>query len=135
MYKAIKRQKGVEGHPISVGIDVGAEECRKNLTEEGVISTGKKIYRPPLQSTYKETELSEDLNYGMEWVFRDFGRSLKQAKDPLQPRDDVMEFNVQTNTKELENNLKLQGWPNDLQDKVKEVAIEYWDVFCENVIQ
>ena len=43
----------------------------------------------------------------MEWVFRDYKRSLKQAKEPLPPRDDVMEFDVQTNIKELENNLKV----------------------------
>ena len=43
----------------------------EKIIEKGVMSTGKKVYRPPLPSTYKETELSEDLNDGMEWVFRD----------------------------------------------------------------
>ena len=52
-------------------------------------------------------------------MFRDYGRSLKQAKDPLPTRDDVMEFDVQINKKELENSLKLQGYPSDLQYKVK----------------
>ena len=58
----------------------------------------------------------------MEWVFRDYGRSLNQSKEPLPPRDDVMEFDVQTNTKKLETNLKLQGCTSDLQDKFKEVV-------------
>ena len=58
----------------------------------------------------------------MEWVFIDYGRPLKQARDPLPPRYDVMKFDVQTNIKELEKNLKLQGCPSNLQDKVKEVA-------------
>ena len=44
----------------------------------------------PIPSTYKETELSEDLKYDMEWVFRDYNRSLKQEKDPLPPREDVV---------------------------------------------
>ena len=43
-----------------------------------------------------------------------------------------MEFDVRTNTNESEKNIKLQGCPNDLQDKVKEVVTEYWDVFCED---
>ena len=43
----------------------GAEACRNPPKEKGVINTGKKVYRPPLPSTYKETELSEDLNDGM----------------------------------------------------------------------
>ena len=135
MDKAIKRRKVVESYPIAVGVEVGAEICREKPTEKGVICTGKKVYRHPLPSTYKETELSEDLNDGMEWVFIDYGRSLKQEKEPLPPRDDVMEFDVITNTKELKNNLRLQGFPSDLQDKVEEMVTEYWDVFCEDVIR
>ena len=42
-----------------------------------------------------------------------------------------MEFDGPTNTKELDKNLKLKGCLCDLQDKVKEVVKEYWDVFCE----
>ena len=80
----------------------------KTHTENKFIRTWKKVYRPPLPSTYKEMELSENLNDGTEWVFRDYGISLKQSKDPLPPRDYVMEFNIRTNTKELEKNLKLQ---------------------------
>ena len=47
--------------------------------------------------------------------------TLKASKGPLPPRDDVVEFYVQTNTKELEKNLKLQGCLSELRDKVKEV--------------
>ena len=50
----------------------------------------------------------------MECVFSYYGISLKQEEDPIPPRDDVMEFDVQTNTKELYKNLKLQGCPSDL---------------------
>ena len=58
-----------------------------------------KFYRTQLPSTYKEKILSEDLNDGMEWVFRDYRRSFKHSKNPIPPRDSVMEFDVQTNTK------------------------------------
>ena len=74
----------------------------------------------------------EDLRDGMEYVFRDYGRSLKEEKNPLPSRDNVMQFDVRNNTKELENNLNLQGCPSNLQDKVKEVVTEYWDVYCED---
>ena len=43
----------------------------------------------------------------MEWVFRDYGISLNQVKDPITPRDNVVLFYVQTNAKYLENNLKV----------------------------
>ena len=66
----------------------------KNPKEKGVIRTEKKFYRPPLPSTYQETELLEDLNNGMEWVLRYYRRNLKQAKESLPPRYDVIEFDV-----------------------------------------
>ena len=47
------RHKGVEGQPISVGVDAGAEACGKNPIEKGVIRIRKKVYKPPLPSTYK----------------------------------------------------------------------------------
>ena len=31
----------------------------------------------------------------------------------------------------MEKNKKLQGCFSELQDKVKEVVINYWDMFCE----
>ena len=105
--------------PIAVGVEAREDACGKNPIEKRVIRTGKKVYRPPISSTYKETELSKDLDDGMEWVFRDYGRHLKKAKEPLPTRYDVMEFYVQTNTNELDNNLKLQGCPSDLKYKVK----------------
>ena len=67
--------------------------------EKGVIYTRKKVYRHPLSSTCKEKQLLEDLNNGMEWVFRCYGIYLKQSKDPLPPRDDVVELDVQNNAK------------------------------------
>ena len=57
----------------------------------------------------------------MEWVFKDYRRSLNQSKEPLPPRDDVVGFYVMTGTKELEENLKLQGFPSALPYKFKEV--------------
>ena len=65
-------------------------------------------------------------------MFRDYIRSLKQAKDTLTPRYNVMKFGVQTNTKELDKNIKLQGLPGDLKDKVKEMVTDYWGVFGED---
>ena len=55
-----------------------------------VICTGKKVYRHPLKSTYKETEILEDINKGMEWVLRDYEIFLKKTKYPLPPRYDIM---------------------------------------------
>ena len=39
---------------------------------------------------------------------------------------------MQNNTKELYNDIKLQGCPSNLQDNFKEVVTDYWHVFCED---
>ena len=44
----------------------------------------------------------------------------------------MIEFDEWTNTKELDKNLKIQGFPSELQDKVKYMVTEYWDMFCED---
>ena len=74
----------------------GAEACGKQNVEKGVIRTRNKVYRPPLPCTYKGMEISENLNDGMEWVFRDYSISLNQSKDPLPPNNDVVGFYVQS---------------------------------------
>ena len=61
----------------------------------------------------------------MEWVFGDYGRSLKKKKDPLPPRDGMVEFDMRTNAKELEKNIKLQGCTSDPQNDVKYVFTDY----------
>ena len=114
MEKSSKKNKGVESEYTDVCVEARADTCVKPPIEMGVIVTGKKVYRLPLLSIYKEMDLPEDLNDGMEWVIRYYGKSLRQEKNPLPPRDEVMEFDGQTNTKESENNLKLQGFFSDL---------------------
>ena len=68
-------------------------------------------------------------------MFRYYVISLKQTNYPVPPRDNVIEFDVQTSTKYLEKNIKLQCLSNDLQDNFKEAVTEYWDVFCEDVFR
>ena len=62
MDKSVKIWKIVENQTIAVGVEARVDACGKPPTEKGVIYTGKKVYMPPLPDTYKETELSEDLN-------------------------------------------------------------------------
>ena len=65
MYQATKRRKVVECQPIAVDVWARLQACGKSLKKKKVIRTGNKFYIPSLPYTYKETELSEDLNDGM----------------------------------------------------------------------
>ena len=44
----------------------------------------------------------------------------------------MVEFYAVTNAKDLESNIRLQGCPIELKDKVKELVTEYWDVLCKD---
>ena len=69
--------KRVEGYPIAIVVGARADAWSKDPTEKVVIHIGKKVYWPPLPSTYKKRKLSEDCNNGMKWVFRYYERYLK----------------------------------------------------------
>ena len=43
----------------------------------------------------------------------------------------MLEFDARNDYKELDKNMKLQGVISDLQDNIKEVVIDYRDVFLE----
>ena len=72
MDKSIKKYKVFENHPIALGVEERGKACRKKPKEKGFKGTEKKVYRPQIPSTHKETELSQNLNDGMDWVFRDY---------------------------------------------------------------
>ena len=51
--QSIRRQKGVEIHPIVVGVEARLETFWKPPPEKLVVRIGKKVYRPSLSYTYK----------------------------------------------------------------------------------
>ena len=57
MNQATKIRKGVNRQTISVGVEARAEACGE--------TPGNKFYRIPLPSTYKETEILDNLNNGV----------------------------------------------------------------------
>ena len=65
----------------------------------------------------------------MEFFFMDYGISSNQVKYRLLPRDDMIEFDLISFSMEMDKNLKLQVCPSEFQEKVKEVIINYCDLF------
>ncbi len=97
----------------------------------GAIRLDRKVYRTPVRSRWVTPELGEDENDGLDYIFGEHGKAVRQEKQRLPDRNDVVEFNVTTNSAELERNLKLNGCPSELQPEVTKVVKEYWDVFSE----
>jgi hypothetical protein len=63
-----------------------AMPCQPNI---GPIEMGRKIYRPKLASEYVEPDLGPDLLDGMEIIFQQFGKSLRQQVEPLGPPEKI----------------------------------------------
>ena len=61
MDQSTNRHKGVEGPPISVGVEARAEACGAKTPENEIICTGKIFYSIALLSIYKETEFQRTL--------------------------------------------------------------------------
>ena len=44
---------------------------------------------------------------------------MKQESIPIQPRENMVDFDLRTYEKDMENNIKLQGFPGDLKKSPK----------------
>ena len=64
-------------------------------------------------------------------MFEEGGKALKKTIKELPPRDDIVLFDAERDTSELERNINLEGCPEWLQPEVINLVKEYWDVFCE----
>jgi hypothetical protein len=102
--------------------------------DDGLIRTGRKMYRAPLPSLYKDPKIQEDLPDGCDWPYRKGGKALQQHTSPLLPRDDVILFTDKPEQyqKELNKNLKLGDCPPDQHQPILEMVKEYWDCFTED---
>jgi hypothetical protein len=72
----------------------------------GTVHTERKVYRPKLPSLYVEPDLGPDLLDGMELIHKEFGRSIRQAVDPLPPRTDAITFDPSVHQAEFDRNVR-----------------------------
>ena len=68
---------------------------------------------------------------GLDYLYKNYGKSLRKQHAPLPPRDNVIEFDIRQDPTELECNLNLHGCPKPLHAEVRCLVTEHWDVFCE----
>ena len=99
----------------------------------GTIDTSgiRKIYRPKLPSRYKDVDLGADELEGLDVLFRDYGQTLYQKANDLDPRDDIIQFDEGLHSAELKRNLKWHRCPEVHRSAILEIVKEYWDVFCK----
>jgi hypothetical protein len=121
-----------------LGADTGGESKHQpskprdpTNTNNGTITTPRKIYRPPLASLYQPPELGPDLLESSEWIFKEYGPALTQHTELLPPRDDVIQFDPGNDQAELERNFQPSHCPLHLQATVLDTIREFWDVFAE----
>jgi hypothetical protein len=101
--------------------------------EQGFIRTGRKTYRPPLPNLYTGPALDDDLLDGHDWLYKEHGKALRHTKDPLPPRDNIIQFSDKPGyAQELEKNLRLDQCPPENQAAVRDLCTEFWDCFTQD---
>ena len=105
--------------------------CEPEPTVDDSIHMNRKIYLPPLESVYIEPDFGPDLLEGMQLLYQQYGKSLRQQVAPLPPRDDIIDFNMSFHGTELDKNLIWDQCPDSAKSPIMGIIKEYWDVFCE----
>jgi hypothetical protein len=88
------------------------------------------VYRPNLPSLYVELDLGEDLMNGMDLIHKEYGRSIRQAVDPLLARTDSITFDPSVH-QEFESNIRWGLCPVEFQDQITDIIQRHWDCFAE----
>jgi hypothetical protein len=101
--------------------------------DQGFIRTGRKMYRPPLPSLYTGPEVEDDLLDGHDWVYKEHGKALRHTKEPLPPRDNIIQFTDKPEyATELDTNLRVAACPPDHRAAVRDLVVEFWDCFTQD---
>jgi hypothetical protein len=127
--EADKKRKAWEGDPKTNREDDVIPDAE--AFARGLIRTGRKIYRTPLPSLYKEPEVAKDLLDGCNWLYREGGKALRKANAPLPPRDDVIQFTDDPVCfqKELDKGIDLTDYPKEHHAQIHALIKTYWDCF------
>ena len=76
-------------------------------------------WRPQVKNVYEEPEVEINEAENIDWLFRDQGKTTLKTKDPLPPRDDIIEFDRKIHEEELTTNLQWRDCP-------KSCALSSW---------
>jgi hypothetical protein len=97
----------------------------------GTVRTEPGVYRPKLPSLYVEPDLGADLLDGMELIHKEYGRSIRQAVDPLPERTDSIAFDPLIHQKEFDSNIRWGLCPVEHQATITDIVRRHWDCFAE----
>jgi hypothetical protein len=108
---------------------------RREIEKSKPVKTERRIWRPQVTSQYKEPDCIPDPMSDLEILYKDFGKPLWATKNELPPRNDLIKFIPKIHGPELENNLQWKDCPENLRPRIKNIILEYWDVFAEEGVR
>ena len=113
------------------------DEAKARREKEGSkpVETDRRIWRPQVTSKYKEPDCIPDPMGDLEILFKEHGKPLWANKQELPPRNDLILFDQSKHDKELHQNLQWKDCPTEHQQEIKEIILEYWDVFAEEGVR
>jgi hypothetical protein len=108
---------------------------RREIEKSKPVKTERRIWRPQVTSQYKEPDCIPDPLSDLEILYKDFGKPLWANTKELPPRDDLIIFNPAKHGPELERNLQWKDCPEDLRPRIRQIILDYWDVFAEEGVR
>mmetsp|Transcript_13167 Transcript_13167/g.31418 ORF Transcript_13167/g.31418 Transcript_13167/m.31418 type:complete len:1848 (-) Transcript_13167:281-5824(-) len=107
------------------------EIARRGVLPDGTkpVQVAKRIWRAKAKNTYIEP--ATELNDNMNWLFEDLGRTVAKERNPVTPRDDVIEYKEETYGKEFESQIQWRDCPTTWKPIFEAVIKSYWDVFAK----
>lgn len=108
---------------------------RREIEKSKPVETERRVWRPQVTSQYKEPDCIPDPLGDLDILYKDFGKPLWANKNKLPPRDDLLRYDPATHGPELEKNLQWKDCPEEFRHRIKDIIIEYWDVFAEEGVR
>ena len=108
---------------------------RREIEKSKPVETARRVWRPQVTSQYKEPDCIPDPLSDLEILYKDFGKPLWANKSELPPRDDLIKFNPEVHGPELERNLQWKDCPEELRPRIKNIILDYWDVFAKEGVR
>ena len=97
------------------------------------VQVEKRIWRAQVKNIYEEPAADLDDPSTHDWLWEEHGKAAIKQKTPVTKRSDVVIWNKELHSEELETQIQYRDCPKVWQPIFDAIIKEYWDVFTKGV--
>ena len=99
------------------------------------VQVEKRIWRAQVKNIYEEPAADLDDPSTHDWLWEEHGKAAIKQKAPVTKRSDVVIWNKELHSEELETQIQYRDCPKEWQPIFDAIIKEYWDVFAKEGMQ